>query len=733
MPMIEQYWGVWKAGAPATAAIPKEPAPKGPQYVHVPWTSDTLPWVTVAYLGPAFDEKSKDSPALDILAALYFGPTSDLYKRLVETEQKVDAMDVDTPSSVDPSLFTVLARVKNPADTVYVRDQILATIGQALATPVPAQRLADSKTFNKYALARTLDSTERIAAVLSGYAPYRRSFETPNNYYRTLDSLTPADLQAAAKKYFVHNSLIVTTLSKDPLPKGIEALAPPTAASSAPAAAPAAAKPAITPIAIAADAGAGARIPLVEQKSPLPQLDVKLLFSVGSAHDPAGKEGLATLTAAMIAEAGSKAMSIDQIRAALYPMAGSFSDDVDKEMTAFTAVIHKDNWQPFLGVVLPQLLEPGFREDDFKRLKEAQLNALTTDLRSNNEEELGKEQLQVDIFRGTPYAHVALGTVAGLSTITLDDVRTFAKTLYTRANLTLGVSGDVPAEMLRTVQANLGKLPEGPAAAKLSIHVARQPGMSVDILEKDTRATAISFGFPIDVTRAHPDFAALSIARVWLGEHRASSGQLYQRIRQVRGMNYGDYAYIEAFPRGMFQFFPDPNIARQQQIFEIWIRPVVPVNGHMALRIAVNELQQLIDKGLSKADFESTRQYLMKNVFVMTARQDQQLGYALDSKWYGIGEFTRSMRDALQKLTVEQVNAAVKKHLTAKDLSVVIITKDAQGMKQALASDAFSAIAYDAADKPKALLDEDKVIGALRLGIAADKVKITPIGEVFSR
>ncbi|PYR37241.1 MAG: hypothetical protein DMF90_07560 [Acidobacteria bacterium] len=58
----------------------------------------------------------------------------------------------------------------------------------------------------------------------------------------------------------------------------------------------------------------------------------------------------------------------------------------------------------------------------------------------------------------------------------------------------------------------------------------------------------------------------------------------------MRGLNYGDYAYIEAFPRGMFQFFPDPNIARQRQIFEIWIRPVVPVNAHMALRIAVSEL-----------------------------------------------------------------------------------------------------------------------------------------------
>jgi hypothetical protein len=123
----------------------------------------------------------------------------------------------------------------------------------------------------------------------------------------------------------------------------------------------------------------------------------------------------------------------------------------------------------------------------------------------------------------------------------------------------------------------------------------------------------------------------------------------------------------------------------------------------------------------------------MKNVYVMTARQDQQLGYALDSKWYGTGEFTQYMRDALQKLTVEQVNAAVKKHLTAKDLSVVFITKDAQGLKQALLSDAFSPMTYDAGDKPKTLLDEDKVIGAMKLGITEDKVRITPIAQVFAK
>ena len=62
----------------------------------------------------------------------------------------------------------------------------------------------------------------------------------------------------------------------------------------------------------------------------------------------------------------------------------------------------------------------------------------------------------------------------------------------------------------------------------------------------------------------------------------------------------------------------------------------------------------------------------------------------------------------------------------------MVITKDAAGLKQALVSDAVSTIKYDG-DKPKALIDEDQVIGARKLNIAAEKVRITPIAEVFAR
>src|SRR6185503_18547085 len=53
--------------------------------------------------------------------------------------------------------------------------------------------------------------------------------------------------------------------------------------------------------------------------------------------------------------------------------------------------------------------------------------------------------------------------------------------------------------------------------------------------QKDTRATAISIGAPLGITRADgADWAALNVARAWLGEHRMSQGRLFQRLRVHR-------------------------------------------------------------------------------------------------------------------------------------------------------------------------------------------------------
>ena len=715
-PLVEKYWGDWQHGT-FNVDIPQETTHNGPVYAHVPWTSPTLPWVTVAFHGPSIAQL-QDQAAMDVLFDLSFGQTSDLYKRLVEQEQKVDQLFFFGGPNVDPTLFTVFARVKDPKDAIYVRDLIADTFAKLRTTKLDAKRVEDAKSNSRYGFVRSLDNTDAIASTLAGFAHFERSYDSINRYYRQLATVTPDVIQQTAQKYFTDKNLVVTTLSKDALPEAM------------------AKAPSIDSMASASAAPQQqVQLRFIEQKSVLPNVMMKLLFTTGSANDPKGKEGLAMLAASMITDAGSRDMRIDEINKALYPIAGAFFNQVDKEMTTITGVVHKDNLDRFLGIVLPQLLTPGFRDEDFQRLKDQQLNALKQDLRNNNEEELGKEELQNVIFKGTAYGHTPLGTVEGIQSITLDDVKKFVDENYNASNVVIGLSGDYPSTLVQRLTTDLGALGGGSEettyAQMPAIKGMSPSGLQVEIIKKETRATAISMGHPIPVVRNMPEFAALNLARVWLGEHRASSGRLYDRIREQRGLNYGDYAYIEFFNRPGGQFFPSPNIARRSQLFELWIRPVVPENAQMATRIALYETQKMIDNGLSQEDFNNTRDYLMKNVFLLTSNQNQRLGYAMDSWWYGMGDYVDTMRAAYAKLTRDDVNKAIKKYLSAKNLQVVIITKDAEGLRDLLLKDEPSSIKYDA-PKPQ-LAAEDKTIGSYKLNLKPENVKIVDVDEVFKK
>ncbi len=710
--LVERYFGKWQQGS-YESEIPSEPAPKGPIYTHVPWTVPTLSRLVLAFRGPGLDADSVDYAALNLFYRMSFGESSELYQKLVVKEQKLNALYGYGSRSRDPDLYPVVAMAKNTEDLVYIRDQLMQAFAKATTELVSQEKLDAVRSNYRYGLASGLDNTESIAAMLASYVHYERRTDTLNRLFRSMAKVTPEDIQRVARTYFTDKNLVLTSLSHDKVPTALSKI--PELASF---------RKALNPQPFSGE--------LVLQENELPGISLKLLFKTGSATDPKGQEGLARLSASMLSDAGSELMAYEDLTEMLYPMAASISSRVDKEMTTFTLRFHKDHSQKALDSMLANLLRPGFRDSDFTRVKSDQLNSLTNSLRTNNEEELGKERLQELIFAGTGYAHPVLGTVAGIEASSLSDVKRFVAQAYTQDRLLVGLSGDFDEEFVEALKLRLGSLPKTstlPATKK--VKPRKLDGMQVNIIEKDTRATAISLGHPLAINRSHEDFPALWLARAWLGEHRSSMSHLYQRIRAIRGMNYGDYAYIEAFPGGMYQFFPPSNVARQSQIFEIWIRPVVPDHAHMALRIALFELDKLVKNGLTEAQFLQTRDYLMKNVFVMTATQNQQLGYALDSKWYGIGEFTSYMRDRLAKLTVKDVNKAIRKHLSAEDLQVVMITKDAAGLKKKLASNELSEMSYNS-KKPQDLLEEDRIIGRLRLNLSDKRINITPVNEVFS-
>jgi len=348
-----------------------------------------------------------------------------------------------------------------------------------------------------------------------------------------------------------------------------------------------------------------------------PVVTFRVVFTTGAAADP-DKPGLAHLTAAMLAGGGTRDLSYKQIVDAMFPMASSVTAQTDQEMTTFTGATHVDNLDAYYKLFRAMLLEPGWREDDFKRLKDEASNALRVGLRGNNDEELGKEALYSALYRGTPYGHYSTGAVSALEKMSLDDLKQFYKQHYTQSNLIVGLAGAYPADFLERIKKDFGVLPMQDSTPTLEVKPRAMDRTHALIVEKNTRSVAYSMGFPIDVKRGDPDYPALLLMQSYFGPHRMSGGRLFQRIREIRGINYGDYAYIEYFPRGMFLMDPSPNLARRSQIFQIWIRPVEPPAAAFTLRLAAYELDKLVKDGIPVDDFDRTKEFLGKYVNLLT-------------------------------------------------------------------------------------------------------------------
>ncbi len=462
-----------------------------------------------------------------------------------------------------------------------------------------------------------------------------------------------------------------------------------------------------------------------------PTISFRMYFKVGSQDDPSGKEGLAYLTANMLTNAATRKNSYDMIISRLFPLAADYGASVSAEMTVIYGRVHKDNLAAYYPLFMDAILHPAFKADDLTRLKSNLQNYLQNTLKYANDEELGKAVLYNEIYAGTGYGHLTEGLIGSLQNITVDDIRSFYKNYFNRHNVIIGLGGGYELTTLENLTKDLGRLPEGEENNPQKSVPYDIQGLNITIIAKSGSATALSLGFPINLTRENPEWYALAVANSWFGEHRNSSSHLYQVIREKRGLNYGDYSYIEHFPNGGHLQFPPVNVSRRQQLFEIWIRPVPNETRHFVLRVTMRELHDLVENGLTSEQFELTRNFLKKYIRHYAPTTMIRLGYALDDRFYGIdGSHLENFRAALESMTVADVNNAIRKHLQYDNLQIVFVTDDAESLRDDLINNSPSPISYST-PKPKAVLEDDQHLIDYPLAIKAENVKIVDIGELF--
>jgi zinc protease len=330
-----------------------------------------------------------------------------------------------------------------------------------------------------------------------------------------------------------------------------------------------------------------------------------------------------------------------------------------------------------------------------------------------------------------PYGHPTAGTVAGLRAIRLDDVRRFYADMFTQDRLIVGVAGGYPDGFPENFAARFSALPaQGKPHKKLSPPPAHAG--EVLIVEKDARANAVSMGHPLGITRADDDFYPLYLAGSYLGEHRTFNGLLMIELRQKRGLNYGDYAYVESFIQDGGTTFPLTNIPRRSQHFEIWLRPVAPQATAFAVRGALFELDKLVREGIPTAGLQATREFLLHYVDLWAQDASRRLGHAIDALIYG-KDIVAELKARLPTLTKVEVDRVIRKHLDPKRLTIAIVSDNAKALRAQLLSDKPTPMTYDTKDTPADVLERDKSIADFPLHLTPSRVKILSAAVMFEK
>lgn len=426
------------------------------------------------------------------------------------------------------------------------------------------------------------------------------------------------------------------------------------------------------------------RVATLDSRAPL--VTMRVMITHGSTSDPAGKEGLAAITADAVTDGGFRrgndVVTKEQLAEQTVPWGSGARPSVftSARTTTFFFTAPRDVIGRYVSEVLrPMLTQPVFDTKEIDRLKNETISQISS-LRSEDLEGLGLAAIDQYVLAGTGYGHHVLGSETDVATITRDDVVRFYRDHYRPENAIIGISTTDAAvvEQVRDAVRNINRDTTTPSPAAPSAKPEAFSGrQALVIQEPNAPAASVHLGFPIEVNRTHADYWPLYVANVWLGTHRDSFGQLYGKIREERGYNYGDYSYTEFWagrPSSLFQVFNQP---REQQYFSIWVRPVKHEHAVHLAKAVTYELDQLIRNGLTAEQVDEAKKKARVLYLNLGETVPRLVGARVDDAFHGLDAsrgFLDSYIRSVDAVTVEQVNAAIRRHLSTQNIKYVIVT-----------------------------------------------------------
>lgn len=280
----------------------------------------------------------------------------------------------------------------------------------------------------------------------------------------------------------------------------------------------------------------GLQVWLIEAHE-VPLVQVNLVVNAGSGDDPAGKFGIASLTAAMLDE-GAGTRSALELADEIEFLGATLTTSSSFDSSAVRLNVPVSRLAAALPVMADVAIRPTFPQAELDRLRQERLTALLQ--ARDDAAQVAPLAFSRVVFGATHrYGTSAMGTAATIKTFGVADLRAFHQSGYQPANATLVVVGDVrPDVVLPLLEQHFGAWRAAGQAARTPTPAARQlTSRTIHIVDMPgAEQSQIRIGW-VGVPRATPDYFTLQVLNTILGGSFTS--RLNQNLRERNQFSYG--------------------------------------------------------------------------------------------------------------------------------------------------------------------------------------------------
>ena len=625
-----------------------------------------------------------DFPAVEILAdILESEPSGRLYKALVEAK-KASSVERSAQAYHDPGTLAITAEVntKDRATLEKVRDTTLSVLEDVARSGVTKEEVDRAQQAHLKAFELASHDPSRIGIELSEWAAqgdWRLLFLNRDR----VEKVTPEQVKEVAQKYLTASNRTVgffvptTKPERTPIPEGPDIAKLVEGYNGRKLESSQSESFDVSPMAIESrlqrpEAIGGIKLAFLPKKTRGGSVQLRLTLRYGNAENLKGFNEAAAFLPELMTQ-GTEKMTRQQIKDALDKNLARLGTGMGGRMmrgfgglsvgsATFTVETKRANLPAALEILRQILREPTLPASEFEVMKAESVSAAEQNRTDPIRLALNRLQRLMAKYASDDVRYVPSldEQVERAKELSLNQVRTLYKRYLGADQGELAVIGDFePSEILPI----LGKTFEGWKSAKPYERIERpfQPDIKPerDSIETPDKANAAYLaGLQTPIKDSDPDYPAVLAGNYILGGGALSS-RIADRLRQKGGLSY----------TAMSMFAADPFEAHGAlMILAIYN----PVNVYKVVAGVDEEVQRLLRDGVTPQELDKAKTGYLQQLQVARS-SDAMLASSIAENLY-IGrtmKFQAELEQKIKELTPEAVNAAMRKYIDPKRLSVV--------------------------------------------------------------